>query len=65
MLLALNRNLTICLAPIVCYWILKLSYFRLAYRLLFLILLGFGVHARVLWDYEMYPFPPGMLFKTT
>ncbi|KAJ9611612.1 hypothetical protein H2200_004796 [Cladophialophora chaetospira] len=64
MLLALNRTLTICLAPVVCYWILWFPWFRLAYRLLFLILLGFGVHARLLWDYEMYPFPPRVFSKT-
>lgn len=58
MRVALNRGLTICLAPVICYWILTMSWLRLPFRLLLVILLGFGVHARVLWDYEMYPFPP-------
>ncbi|OAP58653.1 hypothetical protein AYL99_07743 [Fonsecaea erecta] len=62
-LVVLNRGITICLAALVCYWILRLHWFRLAYRLLVIVLLAFGVHARILWDYEMYPLFPGGVVK--
>ncbi|KIY02779.1 uncharacterized protein Z520_01244 [Fonsecaea multimorphosa CBS 102226] len=64
MLVTLNRSITICLLPLVGYWILRLSWFGLAYRLLVIVLLGFGVHARILWDYEMYPLIPIRVAKT-
>jgi len=47
-LLALNRALMICIAAVVCYTVLRLSWFQLAYRLLFVILLGIAVHIRML-----------------
>ncbi|KAH0845468.1 hypothetical protein AYO21_01895 [Fonsecaea monophora] len=63
MLVVVNRGITMCLLPLVCYWILRLSWIRLAYRLLVIVLLAFGVHARILWDYEMYPFLPMPITK--
>jgi hypothetical protein len=55
----INRLLSMGLALLLVYLIIRLSWLSPTHRLLLIVLLAVSIHGRLIWDYEMQPLSTG------